>query len=110
MEISQEAKDKISKLGETIYSKGFTDGKAKGKNQTQNEKDLVRVAEQIAKQVDENKNIPNEKKMRDTLTKAIGEPTRDNLLRVGSEALKLAQTMPKPEKKQKASPPTPQTT
>lgn len=102
MDIPQDVKTKIGKSVEAIYSKGFTDGKSSKKNQTQNEKDLVRFAESVAKRVDGNKNIPTEKKMRGSLTKSLEEISRDGLFRLAGDALALASTMPKAVKAPKA--------
>lgn len=104
MEISIETKEKFSKGAETIYKLGYNDGKSSKKNQSDVEKELVRNAENVAKRITANKNIPNEKKMRIALSGCLSEITRDGLLKVANDAIALRSTMPKPPPKPKTQP------
>lgn len=104
MEISTETKEKFSKSAETIYKQGWNDRASSKKNQSEVEKELVRNAENVAKRITANKNIPDEKKMRTALSGCLSEITRDGLLKVANDALALRSNMPKPAPKPKPQP------
>lgn len=103
MEISQDVKDKILKSAETIYSKGRLDEKLSKKNLSETGKEFLRFAENVAKRVDDNKNIPTDKTFKKKLTRNLEEITRASLIGLAGDALAFASTMPKAEKKTKES-------
>jgi hypothetical protein len=101
MEIPQETKDKILKSAESIYTKGRNDERTAKKNLSENGKDILRIADSIIKRVDAGKNMPTDKSFKKKLTGNLEEITRNSLLTLASDAITLAQSMPKPEKKPK---------
>ncbi|MCV0393679.1 MAG: hypothetical protein K5790_10395 [Nitrosopumilus sp.] len=101
MELSQEVKDKILKSAESIYNKGRNDEKTAKKNLSESGKEVLRIADSIVKRVDAGKNVPTDKSFKKKLTGNLEEITRNSLLTLASDAITLALTMPKPEKKPK---------
>lgn len=101
MDIPETIQKKVTSVTKTIeatYSAGVKDGKSQKKNQSENEKVAIRMAESSAKRVDSNKNIPSQKKVKSIGKDLIDKQDRKTVLRYAQDLTVYGLSLPEEPK------------